>query len=210
MGKGVAMQVRAYRRWLTAAALAIAPVLAPRVASAQYMSQNNSGHALDANSQVGSGGINNSVNSGSLVTNNDIVFGNVTGGRGFQGKIDSFGSDAFQGGILAGSHTDAFIAQSSGAPTPYSPTFSGATPRAFYGQSRGVNPPPGTILLGSSGAALGTSLTPANPYSSMATADQLADIRVGRTNVIGYGGDTSNFLAVPGSANSSLPTFRPQ
>jgi hypothetical protein len=155
---------------------------------------------------VGSGGINGTVNSGSLVTNNDIVFGNVTGGRGFHGKVDSFGSDSFQGGTLAGANTDAFVAGSSGAPTPYSPTFNNYTPRPFYGQSRGVNPPPGTILLGSSGAAIGTSLTPANPYS--ANPDQLEDIRVGTTNVIGYSGDNTNFLAVPGSANSSLPNIQ--
>jgi len=201
------MQIRSYRRWLAVAALAIAPVLAPRMASAQYQAQGggNAGHALDANSQVGSGGINGSVSNSPQVTGNNIIFGNVTGGRQFRGNVDTFGSGAFQGGPLAGSQTDAFVRDSSGAPSAYSPTFSSYTPRQFYGQSRGVNPPPGTILLGPSGAAIGTSLTPANPYASVASPDQLAGIRVGSTNVIGYSGQNTGFLAVPGaSPNSSF------
>jgi hypothetical protein len=201
------MKVRSYRRWLTVAALAIAPVLAPRIASAQYQSQGggNAGHALDANSQVGSGGINGSVGNSPQVTGNNIIYGNVTGGRQFRGNVDTFGSGAFQGGPLAGSQTDSFVRDSSGAPSGYSPTFSSYTPRQFYGQSRGVNPPPGTILLGPSGAAIGTSLTPANPYASVASPDQLAGIRVGSTNVIGYSGQNTGFLAVPGaSPNSSF------
>jgi hypothetical protein len=200
------MQVRSYRRWLAAAALAIAPVLAPRMALAQFQSNLNSGHALDSNGQVGSGGINGAVNNAPAVSGNDIVFNNVTGGRGFHGKVDNFGSGAFQG-TLAGVRTDQFVAGSSGAPTAYSPGYDTYTPRQFFGSSRGVAPPPGTLLLGSSGAAIGTALTPANPYASVANANQLAQIRPGNTNIIGAGIDqSSGFLSVPDARlDSSLP-----
>src|SRR5580658_5655730 len=108
-------------RWLAAAAMAIVPVLAPHAARAQFATGN--GHALDANSQVGSGGINGAVNSGSLVTGNDIVWGNVTGGRGFQGRLNETDPLAFRGALPEGT-VDQFIAGSSGVPSAYSPQFS--------------------------------------------------------------------------------------
>ena len=91
------MQVRRYRRWLTAAAFAITPVLASRVAMRQYAASNGGGHALDANNGVGSGGYNGAVNNGSLVTGNDIIYGNVTGGRGLTGKLREFDPTQFRG-----------------------------------------------------------------------------------------------------------------
>jgi len=204
------MQARRYRRWLTAAALAITPVLASRVGYAQYAANNGGGHALDANNGVGSGGYNGSVNNGSQVTGNDIVYGNVTGGRGLTGSLREIDPLAFRG-TLPGQGVDDFVAGSNGAPTPYSPAFSLSQPRAFYGESRGVAPPIGTVLLGSSGAAIGTSLTPANPYSPSATSSQneLAGIRAGSTNIIGVpGGSTNSLLSLPGAEDSSYANMQ--
>jgi hypothetical protein len=205
------MQARRYRRWLTAAALAITPVLGVRVASAQYAASSGGGHALDANNQVGSGGINGTV-SNSLITGNDIVYGNVTGGRGLDGNFRTRELDptAFRG-ILPGAGIDSFVAGSNSAPTAYSPTFSLSQPRAFYGSSRGVAPPVGTVLLGSSGSAIGTSLTPANPYAATntASADDLAGIRAGTTNIIGVpGGSNNSFLVLPGGQDSSYANLQ--
>lgn len=83
------MQARTSRRWLTAAALAIAPVLASNSVYGQYAAGRADGHALDANNGVGSGGYNTPGRNGSLVTGNDIVYGNVTGGRGLTGNLHS-------------------------------------------------------------------------------------------------------------------------
>lgn len=201
------MQARTYRRWLTVAALAIAPVFASHSVYGQYSSSND-GHALDANNGVGSGGYNGPGRSGSQITGNDIVYGNVTGGKGLTGRLREFDPQAFRG-TLAGSGVDQFIAGSSGAPTPSSPNFSLSTPRAYYANSRGVAPPSGSVLIGSTGSAIGTSLTPDNPYSSPATSNQLSGVRLGSTNIIGVPGGTSNgLLELPGGLDSSNPNIQ--
>jgi hypothetical protein len=208
--KGLIMQARRYRHWLAAAALAIAPVLGAQVARGQYAASSGGGHALDANNQVGSGGFNGNSNNSSLITGNDIVYNHVTGGRGLTGSLREIDPLAFRG-ILPGTGIDDFVSGSNGAPTAYSPSFSLNQPRPFYGDSRGVAPPVGTVLLGSSGAAIGTSLTPTNPYSAAAVAssDDLAGVRTGTTNVLGIpGGSTNSLLALPGAQGSSYANMQ--
>jgi len=130
-----------------------------RPAAAQ-MRVDTSGHALDANPQVGSGGYNQqSPNNqtwaqyqNALVTNSDA------GGYGFRGRsfngvnlgvgyTDPF---AFRG-LLAGEGVDQFISISTGVPTMSNPTAAsggyGAPPSPsdiYYGGANHVAPPPGT------------------------------------------------------------------
>jgi len=129
-----------------------------RPASAQ-MRVDTSGHAMDANTQVGSGGYNQqSTNNqtwaqyqNALVTNSD------SGGYGFRGRsfdgvnlgvgyTDPF---AFRG-LLAGEGVDQFISISTGVPTMSNPTASssnyGAPPSPsgiFYGSANHAAPPAG-------------------------------------------------------------------
>src|SRR5829696_3166327 len=97
-------------RWILCAAAAAAalPILSS-VASAQYR-VNTSGQALDANNRIGSGGRNESNPSArpGVVTGNDIVTGNVTGGKQFRGRLDYTDPGAFRG-PTAGRGSDNFI-----------------------------------------------------------------------------------------------------
>ncbi len=70
----------------TAIGLAILLTVAPSV-PAQTPAGGN-GHALDANQQIGSGGVNPEDGRLDFSRQNDIITGNVGGGRGFQDTID--------------------------------------------------------------------------------------------------------------------------
>jgi tetratricopeptide (TPR) repeat protein len=131
---------------LLAAVLAV-PFLAAlpaRIARAQFPANNGNGHALDANNQAGSGGYNNTTHTGATVTQNDVIYNNVTGLRGFQGALRSTDPTAFRGTTFLGS-ADRFIGQSNGAAVRGSPsanaTSYSATP--YYSDARGVAPPSG-------------------------------------------------------------------
>jgi hypothetical protein len=180
------------------------PLIGSQAARAQTALGN--GHALDANNQVGSGGINGAVNNGPLVTPNDIVYGNVTGGFGFQGPLHETDPLAFRG-ILPGSGVDSFTAGSSGVPTAYAPQFSLSQPRPFYADSRGVAPPAGSVILGFNGSGVGTDLTTSNPYAGTPGLDALASQRLGSTNIVGVT-DAPSLLAMPGSPGSADPTMQ--
>lgn len=198
------MRNQRHRQWVLAAAVALVPIVGSQAARAQYATGN--GHALDANNQVGSGGINSAVNNGPLVTQNDIIYNNVTGGRGFEGRVPETDPLAFRG-TLPGANVDAFTAGSSGVPTAYSPQFSLSQPRPFYADSRGVAPPQGSVVLGFNGSAIGTDLTTGNPYASTPGLDALASQRLGSTNIVGVTGAPS-LLSMPGSPGSSDPTMQ--
>lgn len=169
------------------------------------------GHALDSNTRVGSGGVNGPGRGSSGVSGNDVVVGNVTGGRQFRGGVDYTDPWAFRGNT-AGRGVDAFVRDSAGVPSAYSPSFSLDTPRAFYGDSRGVVAPIGSAKIGSSGAYVGTSLQSSNPYSSSliaAQTDTLLQNRIGSTQIVGYDQSlNSSILALPGSLNSSEPNMQ--
>ncbi len=112
-----------------------------------------SGHAMDANNQVGAGGYNAPQTNQSLGTQyqNAIATNNVTNGAGFRGRSfngvntgvgynDPF---AFRG-LLAGQGVDQFIAQSAGVPSMADPfASSGRTsnpPQVYYGASNNNQP----------------------------------------------------------------------
>ena len=154
------------RRWIVSAAVAALPLfaLAPQ-GLAQYR-VGADGRALDANNRVGSGGHNPSDQAArtNLPSGNEIVTGNVTGGRHFRGPIGYNDPRAFRG-ASAGETSDRFLRQSSG-PAPDSRL--AETETTFYGAGRGVAPPPGySESAPGSGAYI-----PAAPAVNRSAADQ--------------------------------------
>src|SRR5206468_10725525 len=103
-------------RGVAAAAMVSAALASPTFA--QYRQEN--GRALDANPRAGSGGQNDAPNQGlgrgPLVTGNQIVTGNVTGGRQFR-DVTLYSDPSEFRDITAGRFTtDRFIRQSAGVP----------------------------------------------------------------------------------------------
>jgi len=147
----------------------------------------NTGGALDRNNRIGSGGDNGGggVRLPSYVLNNNIVSGNVTGGRQFRGNVASTDPRAFRGS-LSGGGFDRFIAQSAGsAPNVVQGNYFGEASsnaqavRPYFGDSEGVAPPSGFIPLGASGgyvaptalpSRIGSDLRLGNVYSNPTTA----------------------------------------
>lgn len=115
------------------------------------------GRAADANTRVGSSGYNDRVGGGTIVSPNQIVYGNVTGGKQFTGPVGERDPGAFTGPI-PGRGFDRFIAGSSAAPQPYQPAISLDTAQPYYGSSRAVAPPLGTVREGFSGGYVGVPL----------------------------------------------------
>lgn len=97
------------------------------------------GRALDANNRVGSNGTNpNDSANRAPVSGNDIVTGNVTGGKQFRGNVPYRNANEFRGNTSGGAIDD-FIKQSSSA----DPNGPGSSYRVqtFYGDARTVHPP---------------------------------------------------------------------
>src|SRR5689334_20781820 len=114
--RGVEMTQRKLN-WLISA---VAAVSVAGLASSSYgQIRVDTSNVRDANNRVGSGGSNGGGGRGSMygtsVTPNDIVYGNVTGGREFRGRASS-DPRAFRGNV-GGADMSRFIAGSSGAPT---------------------------------------------------------------------------------------------
>lgn len=187
------------KRWLILATAIGAISSAGMSANAQVRVQQD-GRAQDANARVGSGGFNETVgrSTANLVTPNDIVYGNVTGNRGFRGPLAERDPRAFTGPI-GGRFDDVFIRQSSAAPLPYQPTADNLTPQPYFGSTRGVAPPIGSIREGYSGAYTGTALTPQNPLDmSTEYTSAFSDWRtqpLGKSEILGT---RSSLLAQPG------------
>lgn len=143
---------------LVIAAVAGMPFLAKPALG--QMRVDTSGHATDANNQIGSGGYNSPNPNQPLWTQyqNALLTNNDAGGFGFRGHTfngvnlgvgytDPF---AFRG-LLAGQGVDQFISISTGVPTMANPTASSGTYAAppspsglYYGTSNHSVAPPGT------------------------------------------------------------------
>lgn len=136
-------------------AVAAVPLTFGASAFGQYMTGND-GRALDASNQIGSGGYNQSVSRTPSVTPDDIIYGNVTGGRQFRGGVNMFDSREFRGTTSTRS-TDDFIRDSSGAPIPGTAGVDLTKPQPFYGDYRAVAPPANSAQVGATGAFVGTS-----------------------------------------------------
>lgn len=125
------------------AAAASVPLVLGSVANAQY--RVDTGHANDANPRVGSGGYNGggrAYNPGAY--SNDIVYGNVSGGKQFRGNISSFNPYNFQA-PTSGFATDRFIRESSGTTTGGVTSYNADITRPYYSPSQTIAPPPGYV-----------------------------------------------------------------
>ena len=139
----------------------------PHCAIAQ-IAAGQDGHANDANTRVGSGGYNGPGRAGGTgggVTPNDIVNRNVTGGKEFRGPVNERDPRAFTG-PTAGNLNDVFVRQSNGAPSAAGPQQNYGMARPFYGESRFVNPPVGSIPEGFNGGYIGTTLSSPSSLSN--------------------------------------------
>ncbi|HRK29716.1 MAG TPA: hypothetical protein PLD59_01455 [Tepidisphaeraceae bacterium] len=170
----------------------------------------DTGGALDRNNRIGSGGI----NSGGAARlpfyqlNNNIVTGNVTGGRQFRGQTSVTDPRAFRGTLSAGG-VDRFVAQSAG-PTVVQGNYAGdarsnaQAVRPFFGESEGVAPPPGFAAIGSTGGYV-----PAAPPTRIGSDLRLGNVFDTPTTALPRPGALLLPGAVDTSNNNTLITASP-
>lgn len=176
---------------LISAAIAAASMIAVPAFGQVRVGQD--GHSNDASNRVGSGGYNSPGTVYSTgISQNNIIYNNITGLGGFSGPIREVDPSAFFG-PSGSTLSDNFIRTSSGVPTSYqaSSTTLGNTPTAFFGQSREVAPPIGTERLGFTGSYIGTNYTPADQYnnlnSQITSSLDLQRQQLGTSTVLGVG-----------------------
>ena len=151
-------------RIVVAAVAAAAGLWMATQARAQYAASGQDGHANDANNRVGSGGYNGGGSRGTVVTPNDIVNRNVTGGREFRGRIGERDPQAFTG-PTAGRLLDVFNRQTNGVsdnglPNPLT------NPQPYYSDASFTRPPAGSIPNGFNGGYIGTTLNSPSSLSN--------------------------------------------
>ncbi len=127
------------------AAVAAVPFLLTSSAQAQQRIAAD-GHALDASNRLGSGG-NNPDDSTKRVAapliGNDVVTGNVSGGKQFRGQVPYTDPRAFRGANGSDGVTSDNFIRSSSAAGPDARLATTAEP--FYGSGRAVPPPDGYV-----------------------------------------------------------------
>jgi tetratricopeptide (TPR) repeat protein len=159
-------------RWLFTAALSATLTAG---AWAQFR-VGTDGRGNDANNRIGGSGLNENNNfwQGRAwgYQGNNVITGNVTGGREFRGFVPYTDPGAFRG-TTAGSSMDRFIRGSYAAPFGGVQSNNTQVVQPFYGSSRAAPPPPGYVQQsGASGAYV--------PRPTM-TMDP-GDLRLGVTN----------------------------
>jgi tetratricopeptide (TPR) repeat protein len=108
------------------------------------------GRALDANNRIGAngrneGGMVSTPYSGQInASGNQIVTGNVTGGRQFRGNVGYTDPTAFRGN-LPGTGVDRFISETAGIADVQNSHFNLNRPKEFYGDADTVAPPAGFV-----------------------------------------------------------------
>src|SRR6266850_7614481 len=138
--------------WIVKAAAAAVLLVSPFTFAQQRVG--DEGRALDANNRVGSGGYNSGPITGNLIpSGNNIVTGNVTGGREFRGGVPYTDPREFRGNV-GGQDFDRFIANSAGAPQAYGGQNFIPQPQTFYGSRLAAAPPPGFVQQSSTGLFL--------------------------------------------------------
>lgn len=193
---------RSFRLMLAAAV--VAPAMLLLTASnvrAQYPVHQD-GAANDANNRIGSNGRNTggstSVNAGTTVTGNQIVFGNVTNGKAFRGPVGTTDARAFRGNT--GSITsDRFIRDSTGGydNRSYTQDFQS---RPYYGESRGVAPPAGYVPPVS---ITGNAYTQSPQFAQPLNAASLATLQTGE-GLMPRIGTTTTVLGGPTDPRTGL------
>ena len=168
-----------------------------------------SGHALDANTQVGSGGYN--ITNGNQTANyqtyqNAIATNNVGNGYAFRGatvhgvNLGAGYTDPFAfRGLLPGQGVDQFVANSTGVPTMANPMASSdsfAQPAnqslTYYGTANHAAPPPGYMT---------------GPYNQnyVPTAPIVQNPQDTRLGTIDYSGQSSSQQIIPKPNEMMLP-----
>ena len=167
------MKQRHQVKWILALAIGTLPTLwIGHSAWAQYPAAGQDGHANDANNRIGSNGYNSGSGQHVTVTGNQIVTGNVTGGRAFRGPVPYTDPSGFMG-PMGDAVSDAFIRNSSGVPSRFGAPADLTTPRPFYGDVRAVPPPAGSVPEGFNGGYVGTSLTSPSSLTSVLSSAPL-------------------------------------
>jgi hypothetical protein len=196
------MNVRNRNRMLAAIAAAV-PIVALTLPAPAQQRVNNGGRAMDANTRVGSDGSNDRNNGldnrGPSVTGNQIVTGNVTGGREFRGPVGYRDPLEFRGSS-ASDNSDRLVRGSVGAPTRTDPTVGYGAPTGFYGDRRATPPPPGYRPQGFTGGLYNTgvgqqTVAGRSPYETASSWSAFANngnlLRPGRV-VLDGGVDQNN------------------
>jgi tetratricopeptide (TPR) repeat protein len=127
-------------QWLLSAVIAGLPSIAMVSAASAQSQQPTNGRVLDANNRIGSGGTNTYAPPPSVgVFGNQIINGNVTGGRQFRGSVGYSDPNEFRG-FAPGRSNDNFIKDSAqvGVPTTPPPISGQSVP--YYGASRYASP----------------------------------------------------------------------
>ncbi|HZZ43098.1 MAG TPA: hypothetical protein VFE58_09180 [Tepidisphaeraceae bacterium] len=156
------------RRVVLLAAVAGVELMIASGARGQYQIDNS--RVNDANNRIGSGGYNTgAIPAPGTVSGNQIVTGNVTGGKAFRGPVGYSAPNDFAGQTATGDY-DQFIRDSSGAPVSYNHTntnYSGSV-QPFYSS---VSTPP-TGYVSTPGRAGFTAPMPAQ-YNSLRFDERL-------------------------------------
>lgn len=169
------------------------------------------GRARDASNRIGSGGYNGGVQGQANVAQgnylqNNLITGNVTGGKQFRGFVPYESPDAFRGNT-AGATSDRFIRQSSAAPYGGIPQNNAQVTQGFVGVSQAAPPPPGYVQQGYTGGAF----VPGRNVTSRSSGDlRLGQVLDAPTTALPQPGQ---FLMPgpvdPGSASNSVITGSP-
>jgi hypothetical protein len=168
------------------------------------------GRALDANNRIGSAGYNDrytlppNLATGNYLQNN-LVTGNITGGKEFRGFIPYTAPDAFRGNA-AGSSMDAFVRSSSAAPYGNIPQNNAQSVQSFYGTSYAAPAPPNYIQQGIGAGAF----VPAKTMSRAASDLRMGQVLNSPTTTLPQPGQ----LMLPGpvdasTSNSTMITASP-
>lgn len=162
-------KIRNNKKWLYAAIIAALPTgtMLPTANAQQRVGDD--GRALDANNRIGSGGYNHGgVAPLPNVTGNQIITGNVTGGRAFRGAIGYTDPGAFRD-VTTGNVSDRFVRDSAGVPNDTGAPRDLTQPMPYYGVGRAAPPPPQFVR-----EAPGGGYVPAPPIQR-----QTNDLRLG-------------------------------
>jgi hypothetical protein len=151
------------------------------------------GHAQDASQYIGASGVNDTSGNHPQpgVLGNAIVYGDVTGGKGFRGFVPYSDPGAFTG-TLAPRPSEALIQNGTGVTTGGTVINNAGNLRLFYGDSRGAPPPPGFVQMGSNGSYIQSPLI----------GTSMNDTRVGTSIDQGYSSSSlNNIMLLPGPLN---------
>jgi tetratricopeptide (TPR) repeat protein len=134
------MSRKSRNQWLLTAVLAGLPSITYITTAAAQSQQPANGRALDANNRIGSGGTNSYTAPPSVgVFGNQIINGNVTGGKQFRGNVGYSDPNEFHG-FAPGRATDNFVKDSAQAGISNTPPPISGQSVPYYSASRYAPP----------------------------------------------------------------------